>query len=262
MGIRNRPARRTPLQVAADDASALLMTRLGKMLLDGRKRARLTQARAAARAGISRTEWSRLERGKKVATLPILGRAAASVGGSLHAYISETSAADQPRDAVHLRHQELILRIGRGGGWQGLPEEQLDRQAQTSRAADVLFHRRSSHDGVGEYALWEVWDWFADVGATVRDFGRRLDAVDRYAVARMQEGDRVPRTGGCIVVRATTRNRRLIANHANFFRSRFPASSAAWLAALKRADAPQPSQPALIWVSVDGTRLFALRWRW
>ena len=51
----------------------------------------------------------------------------------------------------------------------------------------------------------EVWDWFDDVGGPVRDFGRRMEAVDRYAVAHMRTPDApLPRTGGCFVVRATT----------------------------------------------------------
>jgi hypothetical protein len=146
------------------------------------------------------------------------------------------------------------------GGWQALPEEPIDREARTSRAADVLLHRRRSDRPV-EYALFEVIDWFHDVGAPTREWSRRLDAVERYAIARMTPNDEsLPVVGGCWVVRATMRNRRLIGEHRHFFRARFPGSGRAWLAALGSREDPMPTVPAVLWVSVDGTRLFAVRW--
>lgn len=229
------------------------------MLKDARLARRMTQAAASASAGISRSEWSELERGKTVATVPTINRAAFAVGGGLDAWIKQASAADQPRDAVHLRHQELIIRIASAGGWKALPEELIDRDARTSRAADVLLTRHNPAHGVREYALWDVWDWMADVGANVRDFSRRHEAVDRYAVTRMLPGEPLPRTSACWLVRATQRNRRLIAEHRHFFRARFPGSGRAWLAALQDPNAALPTEPALIWVSVNGERLFEAR---
>jgi transcriptional regulator with XRE-family HTH domain len=238
------------------------MGKLGRTLKDGRTRLRLTQAAAARVAGISRSEWSELERGKVVATFAIVNRAAHAVGGNVEAYIRETSAADQPRDAVHLRNQELIIRRSEPGGWTPLPEELIDREARTSRAADVLLTRRHPADGVDEYAIFDVRDWLDDVGAMVRDFARRLDALDRFATARMRGPDApLPRTGGCCVLRATQRNRRLVAEHRYFFRARFPGSGRTWLAALTTevATSKIPKQPALLWVTVNGERLFPAR---
>ncbi|HEY4659138.1 MAG TPA: helix-turn-helix domain-containing protein [Gemmatimonadaceae bacterium] len=252
------PVRRTSLQARADEASDELARKLGRMLRDGRLRLRLKQAEATARAGLSPSEWSVLELGRSPATVPTINRAAFAVGGSLDAWIKETSAADRPRDAVHLRHQELIIRLSTGGAWQPLPEEFLDREARTSRAADVLLTRRPT-DRPREYALWEVSDWIEDAGAVVRDFTRRLAAVDRYAVARMQDAEPVPSTGGCWLVRATQRNRTLIAEHRHFFRARFSGSGRAWLAALTKPRQPLPTQPALLWVSVNGERIFPAR---
>ncbi len=231
------------------------------MLWDGRTRLRMTQAQAAARAGISQSEWSGLELARKRGvTITTMNRAAFAIGGSLEAYIKTTSAAALPRDSVHLRHQELILRLAVPGGWTGLPEELIDRDARTSRAADVLLHRRNATDGVHEYAFWDVWDWFDDVGGPVRDFGRRMEAVDRYAVARMPVGTAtLPRIGGVFVVRATSRNRALIAAHRHFFRSRFPGSAHEALQALQDPAAPLAKEPALVWVAVNGDRLFPSR---
>ncbi len=230
------------------------------MLRDGRTRLRLRQADAAIKAGISQSEWSALELGRNAATVPTLNRAAFAVGGSLDAWIKQTSAAGQPRDAVHLRHQELIIRLSIGGGWRALPEEPIDRDARTSRAADVLLHRTSQRHGVDEYAFWDVWDWFDDVGGPVRDFGRRIEAVDRYAVARMRgDNAQLPRIGGCFVVRATNRNRSLISDHRHFFGARFPGSGHKWLGALTDRGAEIPKEPALVWVAVNADRLFPSR---
>lgn len=235
------------------------MRRLGRALKDGRSQLRWTQAQAASLAGISRSEWSELERGKTVATVPMINRAAFALGGSLEAFVRRTTATDRPRDAVHLMAQELIIRTALSGGWRALPEELIDREARTSRAADVLLTRRCRSDGVDEYAIVDVRDWLDDVGAIVRDFARRTDAVDRYAVARMRNDAHLPRTGGCIVIRATRRNRAIIGEHRNFFRARFPGSGRAWLEALTRTDATLPVKPALVWITVNAERLFPAR---
>jgi len=110
-----------------------------------------------------------------------------------------------------------------------------------------------------EYALMEVIDWFSDVGAPMRDWNRRLDAVDRYAVARMVGNEPLPRTSGCWVVRATRRNRDLIGRHGHLFRARFPGSGRLWLDSLTDPSVQMPREPALLWVSVAGDRLFASR---
>src|SRR5687768_4692279 len=166
MGMRrdNRAVRRSLLQSTADRLSGDVCRRLGGMLKDSRLQPRVTQKQAAGKAGISQSAWSRLELGDPRSSVATWGRAACAVGGSLEAYIRRASAAGQPRDAVHLRHQELIIRIATAGGWQALPEEPIDRDARTSRGADVLLRRLYSGPGRAnaseraEYALVEIWD--------------------------------------------------------------------------------------------------------
>jgi hypothetical protein len=220
----------------------------------------MTQAAAARRAGLKQTTWSRLEVDRDPGyTVLTWDRAAFAVGASRDAFIRGGSAADRPRDAVHLKAQELTIRVSRPGGWSHSPKEMIDRDARTSRAADVLLYRRRPARP-SEYALMEVIDWFADVGAPLRDWSRRLDAVDRYGVSRMRPDDELPVTSGCWIVRATKRNRLLIAQHRNLFRSRFPGSGRAWLVAVTDATIPMPSSPALLWVTVSGERLFPVRY--
>ena len=67
------------------------------------------------------------------------------------------------------------------------------------------------------------------------------------------------RVAGCWVVRATTRNRRLVATYPELFATRFPGSSRGWLEALVGGSEPS-DQPGLVWASADATRLFAHRW--
>lgn len=145
--------------------------------------------------------------------------------------------------------------MSRPGGWAGLGEEAIDRNVGRSRFGDVLLERTSKAGR--EYALMEVIDWFDDVGAPSRDWQRRLDAVERRAIARMRPDEGLPSVSGCWVVRATRRNRQLITEHRNFFGGRFPGSSRAWLAALANQNVAMPSASALLWVDVGGTRIFA-----
>jgi hypothetical protein len=255
---RRKPERRTPTQAAADRAATELAKKLGKMLADGRRRSGLKQSDAAARAGISRGRWGDLEvRSDPGATLATLSRAAAAVGGSLEAYIRETSAADAPRDSVHLKNQNLVIGLSKAGGWTALPEEFIDREARTSRAADVLLERTSSVDRTREYSLWDIHDWIEDAGAAVRNFARRVDGLEQFAIARMASDEELPRTGGVFVLRATRRNRDLVQENRHFFKARFPGAAKSWLASLRDTAAPVPREAALVWVSVNGERLFA-----
>jgi transcriptional regulator with XRE-family HTH domain len=246
---------------SAERHATELAQRLGAALKDARHRAGLTQAIAARRAGLKQSTWSRLEVDRDPGyTLLTWDRAAFAVDARLDAFIRGGSSSDKPRDAVHLKAQELIIRTSRPGGWIALPEEKIDREARTSRAADVLLHRRPPLPTPAEYALMEVIDWFADVGAPMRDWSRRLEAVDRYGLARMRPDDPLPRWSGCWVVRATRRNRDLIAEHRNLFRSRFHGSGPAWLRALTDIRVPLPAEPSLLWVDLLGERLFPVTW--
>jgi hypothetical protein len=209
---------------------------------------------------LSQATWSSLEIDHDAAyTLATWDRAAHAVGTALNAYLPGASAADRPRDAVHLRNQELVLRTALRGGWHGVPEQALDRDLVRSRHGDVVLERRMGSAAVDEWCLVEVVDWTDDVGESVRDFSRRLGALDRFAVARMRGDRAMPMTSGVWLLRATQRNRRLVAEHRLVFRGRFPGSSRGWLAALTNSVAPMPAQPAMLWVDVRGTRINAAR---
>ncbi len=164
-----------------------------------------------------------------------------------------------PRDSVHLRTQELVARTAEGGAWRSIPEFAIDDAARGSRSLDLWLERRTGPGRGVEVVAIEVMDWFDDVGARFRDWDRRLERVRQLAIAtRTIDGDDgpvQPRVSGCWVVRATNRNRRLLRDHATLFDSRFPGSGRRWLDALT-GGADMPLKPAILWVSVDGTRLF------
>ena len=233
--------RRSPRQAQADERAGQLAVFLGRALKDARRSRGWTQTQASQRAGLSQGCWSELERGNAAGmSLRVWVRASNAVDADLRAYLERASGADAPRDAVHLRHQELLARTAATGGWQPRPEHGLGG----SGIADLVISR------LDELALIEIWDWFADVGDAFRSWDRKLD--------RLQAPTDKP-VSGCWVVRATQRNRRLIAAHWMLFGARLSGSGAAWLRALTSRQCPMPVNPALLWVTVGGERLFVAR---
>ena len=98
--------------------SSYLAQRIGIGLRESRIAVRLTQAQASDRAGVSQPFWSRLERGGAgTASIETLAACAAAVGAQLAAFLEAVPGADLPRDMEHLRRQQLVIAIARGGGW-------------------------------------------------------------------------------------------------------------------------------------------------
>jgi hypothetical protein len=229
--------------VAADDRADRLAESLGKALRNARTNRLLTQAGAADVAGLSQSCWSALERGHgAAASMRVWERAGDAVQSDLRAYLERSSAADAPRDAVHLKNQELLARLSEGGGWTAQAEWSLGGAG----VADIVLRRAS------ETALMELWNWFADVGDAFRSWDRKLERIGAGTAGSSL-------VAGCWVIRATRRNRDLLAAHRTIFAARFPGSGMAWLPALRDPTRPMPKKPALLWVSVDGTRVFAPR---
>jgi transcriptional regulator with XRE-family HTH domain len=253
--IRRR-SRRTPTQVAADRRADEVATYLGRALRDARRTSRKTQAEVSSIAGVSRSLISEMERGHGASvSLTVWTRVARATGSDLRAYLEQATATDQPRDAVHLRAQELIVRTAAKGGWRAQPERAIDLDPAHSRAADVVLTRGD------ELALVEVFDWLEDVGDAFRSWDRRLATVESRAIALAPPGTDATslRASGIWVLRATRTNRRLVAAHRALFQARFPGSGAAWLRALTELRYPMPQTPALLWTTVAGDRLFPAR---
>ena len=294
---RRSHQRRTSLQVSADRRVAGLAATLGRAIRDARHEHGLRQVDVATRAAIAQSTESEMECGHGAdVSLLVWIRTAYACGTDLRAYLERTSASAQPRDAVHLRHQELVARLASAGSWRPMPEAQLDVDPTRSRSADLLLRRPS------EVALFEIWDAFEDVGAAFRSWDRRLGRLREREAGRPRsneagmlpvamrpngasmrpietrarpdgsrtrarpDGSRLRANGtgevrvaGCWVVRATRRNRQLVREHATLFAARFPGSGQRWLASLEHPEVSMPERAGLLWATVAGDRLFPAR---
>lgn len=220
-----------------------------------RDRRRLTQAQLGARVGLSQSAISRAERGLGGGlTLDAWQRIALALAITLRVTLQRDPLAETA-DAGHLGMQELVLRVGRASGYRGLVE--LPTKPQDPwRSIDVAL----VDDVRRRMAVVECWNSIGDIGAAVRTSARKQADAEALAAARWGEHGPAGRVGLVWVVRATARNRALVARYPEVFAARFPGSSAGWLRALTAGGDP-PAEPGLVWASADGSRLFAWRRR-
>ncbi len=245
--------RRPELAAEARRLNQEQLARLGGELRASRKRRRLTQAQLGEAVGVVQSTISRLERGKGGSlSLDLWQRAFAALDRRLIVDGSR-DPSEEPADAGHLAIQELILRTAKAAGFSGTFELAI-RPAESRHSADV----RLRSDPRRLLILTEAWNTFGDIGAGARSFTWKLARAEEAAIAI--GGDRPYRVRGCWVVRATARNRELVARYPHIFESRFPGSSVGWVQALATGREP-PEEPGLVWCDVASTRMFAWRRR-
>jgi transcriptional regulator with XRE-family HTH domain len=244
---------RTRLSIEAERSNREQLARLGADARAARRRRRLTQSALGARVGLSQSAISRAERGLGGGlTLDAWQRIALALGITLRVNLQRDPLAETS-DAGHLGMQELVLRLGRAAGYRGLVELPT-RPAEPWRSIDVAL----VDDRRRRLLVVECWNAIGDIGAGYRMSTRKLAEAGDLATARWGEA---PHEVGLVwVIRATARNRALVARYPQVFASRFPGSSAGWVRALRDGTAP-PTEPGLSWTSVDGTRLYAWRRR-
>lgn len=251
--------------------ASAVATRLGVALRDARRGSNRTQADVAHAAGVSQSLVSEIERGRGAGTsVETWACLAAAVGEQFVAFLERAAGADQPRDIEHLRRQSALIELAASGGWSALPELAIDTGPGRSRSIDVALVRPA----VGEAVAVEVWDWFDDVGASLRGLDAKVAALRRHvtsgelgrddgdaasahvmrAEARPADGGlatdarhRDWRVAGLFVVRDTRRNRLLVAELRPLFAARFCSSSVAWIRALHASEAPMPHDHGLVW---------------
>jgi transcriptional regulator with XRE-family HTH domain len=248
--VPDRHRRRAgPARLTGRKRGGYLAQRIGIGLKESRTAMRLTQAEAADRAGVSQGFWSLLERGgAAIASLETLAACAAAVGTQLAAFVEAVPGADLPRDMEHLRRQQLVTVIARGGGWTARPERPIDPMARRSRSIDVELERFVRL----EIAVVEIVDLLTDGGEAMRGLADKVAAVRREVGANWN-------VSGLLILRSTTRNRGVVREFADLFAARFPASSAAWLSAIRDSSRLMPNADGLAWSSADGSRLVAAR---
>jgi transcriptional regulator with XRE-family HTH domain len=226
--------------------------RIGAEIQTLRERRGWTRIELAARAGLGRMVESRIERGTGATDLDALQRLALALGRPLIVSFGGRDPLEQTADAGHLAIQELVLRLGRHAGYAG-SFELPTRSAEPWRSVDVGLSSVSQR----RLILNECWNTIGDVGAAARSSARKLAELENLAAARWGESARV---GLVWVVRASARNRALLARYPEVFASRFPGSSRGWIEALTAGSAP-PQQPGLVWCDVGATRLYEWRRR-
>jgi len=105
-----------------------------------------------------------------------------------------------------------------------------------------------------EIAVVEILDLVTDAGAAFRGHADKVAAIRR-------EFGHDWRVGGLLVLRGTHRNRELVRSLDAVMRSRFPASSRAWLEAIRDPDAVMPAEGGFLWSGVRSPELMATRLR-
>lgn len=227
------------------------LAHLGGKVRSTRLRRRLTQAQLADRVGLARSTISAVERGHGGShTMDTWQRIAVALDIPLVVDLGR-DALEAPADAGHLAIQELVLGLGRAAGYQG-SFELATRPLDPARSADA-----GLRDDVRRLLLVvECWNTIGDIGAAARSTNRKVAEAEAVAIAL--GGDRPHRVAACWVVRATRRNRELVARYTEVFGARFPGSSRAWVRALAEGGEP-PTEPGLVWCDAGTTRVF--EWR-
>jgi transcriptional regulator with XRE-family HTH domain len=242
--------KRGHLELERDEATARTLVALGKAVREGRRRRRLTQAQLAARVGLSQATVSRIERGEGDG-VPIACWIGVGLAlGLTPRFEFARDPLETTADAGHLAIQELLLRMGRSTGYAGTFELPIT-PVGPRHSVDVCL----KHAQARRLVLLEAWNSITDIGAGARSFDRKL-ASAREVGGWLDGGSYEIR--GAWVVRATRRNRELLARYPEVFEAKFPGSSLGWARALAGGTDP-PVEPGLIWCDVDATRLFAWR---
>ena len=248
---RMNRGRRTRAAIDGEAAARHLVAVMGRELRATRKRRGMTQMELGRAVGLSAVRIGELERGDG-AGAPL--EAWMSIGIVLGRPVQFEFGSDrlgETADAGHLAIQELVLRLGLAAGFRARFE--LPVNSATSRSAVDVGLR---DDRRRLLVLVEAVNTVGDLGSAVRTSQHKAARVEDVAVAIGQ--DRPYAVRSCWVVRATQRNRALLARYPEVFRSAFPASSDQWVRALTIGSGP-PDQPGLVWCDVAATRLFAWR---
>jgi transcriptional regulator with XRE-family HTH domain len=244
--------RRPRLALEAQRRSREQQARIGGEIKALRERRGWTRVELAARAGLGRMVESRIERGIGTTDLDALQRIAIALDRPLIVSFGGRDPSEPTADAGHLAIQELVLRVGRAAGYTGAFELPT-RPNEPWRSVDVGLASEARQ----RFILNECWNTIGDVGAAARSSARKLSDLEDLATARWGTDGQV---GLVWVVRATARNRALIAQYPEVFATRFPGSSRGWIEALLTGSVP-PHEPGLVWCDVGATRLYEWRRR-
>lgn len=246
-----RTVRRSQRDREIAEQAAETARRLGRVIRAARKRRHWTQAQLGERVGLSQSEVCRIELGTATRAPLETWIALALALGLRSRFELGRDTLEEPADAGHLAIQELLLRQARATGCSGTFELPIGR-GDPAHSVDVFVR----DDARRRLIVEEAWNTIGDIGAGARSFDRKLALAADLAIAI--GGERPYGVHGVWVVRASARNRALVARYPELFARRFPGSSREWVATL-RTGSPPPSEPGLVWSDVPATRVF--EWR-
>jgi transcriptional regulator with XRE-family HTH domain len=223
----------------------------GVAIRAARRRRKWTQAELARRIGVAQPSVSALERGDGAAYSLELWQQLALVLALPLRFELGRDALEEPADAGHLAIEELVLRLGRMTG-RRRRFELATKPAEPSRSTDVGLiddiHR--------VLILTECVNTFGNINASIRSSDRKRSEAEALAISL--GGGEPYRVALCWVVRATRRNRELLARYPELFSNRFAGSSRGWATALSSARRP-PDEPGLVWCDLNTTRVRVAR---
>jgi transcriptional regulator with XRE-family HTH domain len=221
----------------------------GTKVRAARRRRGWTQLQLGARVGLSQSAVSRWESGEGAAFSVLTWERAAMVLDLPLDFRLGRDALELPADAGHLAVQELVLRLGRITG-RRRTFELPTKPADPARSTDVGLR----DDILRCLTLIECVNTFGTINAAFRSSDRKRADAKALAAGHGQPYS----VHVCWVVRATRRNREIVARYPEIFAARFTGSSRDWVRALAEGGRP-PDEPGMVWCDVNATRL--LEWR-
>jgi transcriptional regulator with XRE-family HTH domain len=243
--------RRSWIEIQAEQLASDLVVRIVRDIRETRKTKRWTQDTLARKAGLTRPVFGRIERAEVDPGIRQLGQIALALGRPLHVSLGRDPAA-LPADAGHLAIQEVVIASGRRNGYEARFELGT-RPANPWRSIDVLLSSRARRTVI----VAECWNVIGDLGAATRSSTRKRQEAADLVLA----GWGPPVSAHLVwVVRATPRNRVLVATYPEIFSTRFRGSSRGWADALNGGGDP-PAEDGLVWVDPGARRIFAWRRR-
>jgi transcriptional regulator with XRE-family HTH domain len=247
--------RRTDAQVQGAREATRIAATLGSELKRTRVRRRLTQESLGERVGLSQGRISELERGEGAsAPLDTWIALALALDRPLGVSFSRDTEPDEPRDAGHLRAQELVLALARRSGRRAEFELPI-HPADPARVIDVVIR----DDVARAVVVVEIWNRLDDLGAAVRSMSRKVAEAEGLAVLAAGDGPAF-RVASCWLFVDTLANRRLVARYPEIFAARFGGSSVGWVRCLVDGSAP-PSAPGIAWIDTRAGRIRPVRHR-
>jgi transcriptional regulator with XRE-family HTH domain len=247
MARTKRPA----IEIEATQLANDVAVRIALEFRETRETRRWTQAALARKAGLTRPVYGRIERAEVDPGIRQLEQIALALGRPLTVSLSRDPAA-LPADSGHLEIQELVIANGRRQGYEARFELGV-RPSNPWRSVDVLL----SSEARRVMIVVACWNVIGDLGAATRSSSRkRVEAADLGVAAWGP-----PVSAHLVwVVRATPRNRLLVATYPEIFSTRFPGSSRGWIEVLTGSQ-PPPSDDGLVWIDTRTKRFFAWRRR-